>query len=50
MQWVFHLRNHRPRLACCSIELDVTSKESILRAVELIGSENDGRLDILINK
>jgi len=31
------------------IELDVTSKESILRAVELISSENDGRLDILIN-
>jgi len=31
------------------MELDVTSKESILRAVELISSENDGRLDILIN-
>jgi len=31
------------------IVLDVTSKESILRAVELISSENHGRLDILIN-
>jgi len=31
------------------LELDVTSKESILKAVELIGSANEGKLDILIN-
>ncbi|KAF8335381.1 uncharacterized protein EI90DRAFT_3048122 [Cantharellus anzutake] len=31
------------------IDLDVTSKESILNAVEVIRSENDGRLDVLIN-
>ncbi|QRW22761.1 Enoyl-(Acyl carrier protein) reductase [Rhizoctonia solani] len=31
------------------ISLDVTSKESIENAVKLISSENDGKLDVLIN-
>ncbi|CAE7217611.1 unnamed protein product [Rhizoctonia solani] len=31
------------------ISLDVTKKESIESAVELISSENDGKLDVLIN-
>ncbi|GAB1522098.1 Splicing factor [Rhizoctonia solani] len=31
------------------ISLDVTSKESIENAVKLISSENDGKLDVLVN-